>query len=374
MVKIRRYMAPLTRTSGRGNKQKYITIHETANRGRGANANAHARLQAGTNNRNASWHYQVDDREIVQSFDDNVRCWHAGATANNQSIAIEICVNSDGNYQRALDNAAALVAQLRKKYNIPWNRVVSHNFWTGKNCPTIMLSRRGQWDKFIAATNPNSASTVKPASSGSSSSSSGSSTPAPKYERRRTNQDNVPIRTHRNYRDDDNIVGYASTKGYRLNVVEDPPGGYTRVRWEVDGEYGNYWVATEHLDGGKHSTTSSTSTASSSSSSSSGTYPDVALPVTDSHTGASHAAWVYLMRHAVNRTDRNLTINIQRWLRDLGYYKGTVDGLFGPRTVRALQRFLQYKGLYKGVVDGQRGPMTIRAEIAYLNNQRKYLV
>lgn len=160
MENIRRHMAPLTRTSGRGNKQKYITIHETANRGRGANANAHARLQAGTNSRQASWHYQVDDTRIIQSFDDDVRCWHAGTKANNESIAIEICVNSDGAYDKALDNAAALVAQLRKKHNIPWNRVVSHKFWTGKNCPTIMLSRSGQWDKFIKATDPKGSNKV----------------------------------------------------------------------------------------------------------------------------------------------------------------------------------------------------------------------
>lgn len=174
MVKIRRHMAPLTRTSGRGNPCTYITIHETANRGRGAGAASHARLQAGTNSRQASWHYQVDDKEIVQSFDDNVKCWHAGAKANSQSIAIEICVNSDGDYNKALDNAAALVAHLRKKHGIPWNRVVSHNFWTGKNCPTIMLGRSGQWDKFIAATDPKGATKVS-SSSGSSSSSSSSS-------------------------------------------------------------------------------------------------------------------------------------------------------------------------------------------------------
>lgn len=160
MVKIRRHMAPLTRTSGRGNPCTYITIHETANRGRGAGAASHARLQAGTNSRQASWHYQVDDKEIVQSFDDNVKCWHAGAKANNESIAIEICVNSDGDYNKALDNAAALVAHLRKNHGIPWNRVVSHKFWTGKNCPTIMLSRKGQWDKFIKATDPKGSNKV----------------------------------------------------------------------------------------------------------------------------------------------------------------------------------------------------------------------
>lgn len=282
MVAIKRHSAPLSRTSGRGNTRKYITIHETANRGRGADANAHARLQAAGNSRQASWHYQVDDKVIIQSYDDDVRCWHAGATANNQSIAIEICVNSDGNYQKALDNAAALVAHLRKKHGIPWNRVVSHKFWTGKNCPTIMLSRKGQWDKFIKATDPKGSNKV-------STSTASTTKPKPKP---------------------------SAPKGKG--------------------------------------------------------YPHTALPVTSTHTGPSHDAWVYLMRHAVNRTDRNLTINIQRWLRDLGYYKGRVDGVFGPVTVRALQTFLRAKGLYKGRIDGQRGPMTIRAEIAYLNQQRKY--
>ena len=157
------------------------------------------------------------------------------------------------------------------------------------------------------------------------------------------------------------------------------PGGMNALRAAIKR---GYWKNKNWKPGGKVSTgTASSGTskpkpkkASKPSTSSGKTWPDVALPVTSKHTTASHNAWVYLMRHAVNRTDRNLTINIQRWLRDLGYYKGTVDGQFGPRTVRALQRFLQYKGLYKGVVDGDRGPMTIRAEIAYLNDQRQYLI
>ena len=151
------------------------------------------------------------------------------------------------------------------------------------------------------------------------------------------------------------------------------PGGMPALRKAIAR---GYWKNKNWKPGGKVSTGTATSKpkpkASKPSKSSGKTWPHVALPVTSKHTTASHNAWVYLMRHAVNRTDRNLTINIQRWLRDLGYYKGTVDGLFGPRTVRALQRFLQYKGLYKGVIDGQRGPMTIRAEIAYLNDQRQY--
>src|SRR5690625_8029207 len=81
-------------TYGDKNPKRYIVIHETANTRKGANANAHARLQASGNSRQASWHYHVDDNEIIQSFDDNKQCWHAGYKYNNlTSIEIEMCVN-----------------------------------------------------------------------------------------------------------------------------------------------------------------------------------------------------------------------------------------------------------------------------------------
>src|SRR5690625_7310015 len=101
------------------NTKKYIVIHETANTRKGANANAHARLQASGNSRQASWHYTVDDKEIVQSFDDNKQCWHAGNRKyNEQSIGIEICVNEDGDFKKAVDNAVKLTKYLMDKYNI----------------------------------------------------------------------------------------------------------------------------------------------------------------------------------------------------------------------------------------------------------------
>ena len=113
-------------------------------------------------------------------------------------------------------------------------------------------------------------------------------------------------------------------------------------------------------------------------------WPDVALPRTGSHTGASHRAWVALLAGNIGPDKKgykhsNLTVNFQRWLRDLGYYKGRVDGKFGGWTVEALQLFLRDKGFYKGLIDGRRtsysrsrGSMMIRAEIDYLNSQRKY--
>ena len=123
------------------NSKKYIVIHETANTRKGANANAHARLQASGNSRNASWHYTVDDKEIVQSFSDNAQCWHAGNKYYNQnSIGIEICVNSDGNFKKAVDNAVELTKQLMRKYNVPASRVIQHNQASGKDCPRYLRS------------------------------------------------------------------------------------------------------------------------------------------------------------------------------------------------------------------------------------------
>lgn len=101
-------------------------------------------------------------------------------------------------------------------------------------------------------------------------------------------------------------------------------------------------------------------------------YPAVAVPVTRSHTQASHNAWVYLMC-AINHKDADLGLALQKWLKGLGYYKGRLDGKFESLSVKALQRFLKAKGLYKGLLDGKRGAMTVAAEIAYLNSQRKYL-
>lgn len=140
-----------SRSHGRGNTMEYITIHETANTHTGANAQAHANLQANGNRREASWHYSVDDRNIIESFEDNIRVWHAGNKGNRSGIAIEICVNRDGNYKKVVDNAVALTKILMDKHNIPISKVKQHNYFTGKNCPTNL--RNGAkgitWSQFI---------------------------------------------------------------------------------------------------------------------------------------------------------------------------------------------------------------------------------
>ena len=152
VLKIRRQLQTnLAKTSGTGNPALWVTLHQTDNFSRGAGAAAHANLQSrlGTD---ASWHWQVDDIEAVQSYAENVRCWHAGdgrGHGNMSSIAIEMCVNPDANYEKTFDNGARLAAQIMKRHGIPMSRLVQHNHWSGKNCPS-QIRNRGEWARFRA--------------------------------------------------------------------------------------------------------------------------------------------------------------------------------------------------------------------------------
>ena len=123
-----------------------ITIHTTGNRNPRATAEAHARLQAhGNNGRKASWHYTVDEKEIWQSFKDNQKCWHTGTKPGNEnSIGIEICVNSQTGFANACKKAAWLTSALLKKYCLNMEDVTQHNHWSGKNCPAEL--RSGEWN------------------------------------------------------------------------------------------------------------------------------------------------------------------------------------------------------------------------------------
>lgn len=133
------------------NSRKDITIHETGNTKKGAGAAAHANLQ--TNGYSASWHWQVDDKMAIQSYPHTAQCWHAGdgrGRGNLQSIAIEICVNEDGHYMEAINNAIFLTKKIMAEENISIEHVVMHHEWSQKNCPSILRSgSRGiTWASF----------------------------------------------------------------------------------------------------------------------------------------------------------------------------------------------------------------------------------
>jgi N-acetylmuramoyl-L-alanine amidase CwlA len=136
---------------------RFVTIHETGNTRAGANARAHGNYLRGNDAaaRPVSWHYTTDDSEIRQHLPENEDAFHAGDGAgagNRQSIGIEICVNSDGNFAPAIDRTVELVADICRRRNIPIDNVVQHHRWCprNKNCPqNIRAGRPINWNTFI---------------------------------------------------------------------------------------------------------------------------------------------------------------------------------------------------------------------------------
>ncbi|MBC9785494.1 N-acetylmuramoyl-L-alanine amidase [Heliobacterium chlorum] len=130
----------------------FITVHNTGNSSAGADAAGHAAFIKSPGAGTTSWHFSVDDHQIIQHIPTNENAWHAGdggnGPGNRTSIGVEICENSDGNLAQAEANAIDLIIDLMKQYNIPLTNVVPHKHWTGKDCPHLILPR---WDAFIAS-------------------------------------------------------------------------------------------------------------------------------------------------------------------------------------------------------------------------------
>lgn len=156
MVKIKTQIAGTNSHYGGGNPATSITIHETDNWDEGANAQMHADYVNGDSP--SSYHYAVDDVEAIKILSHDIRAWHAGdgKTSNGgnmTSISIEICVNRDGNYLKAVQNTIELVRKLMKQENISPNKVYQHNHWSGKNCPrSLRDGNKGiNWNDFKQA-------------------------------------------------------------------------------------------------------------------------------------------------------------------------------------------------------------------------------
>ena len=126
-----------------GIKPLYIVVHDTGNIRRGANAAAH-RNYFNQGGRNASAHYFVDSEEIIQIVDDSFASWHCGdgrgryGITNSNSIGIELCINSDGDWSTTKSRALELIRYLMDKHSIPKDRVLRHYDASRKICPRTM--------------------------------------------------------------------------------------------------------------------------------------------------------------------------------------------------------------------------------------------
>lgn len=148
--------------NGRSSQVNYIVIHFTANNG--DNARGNLNYFSHKNERPASAHFFVDEKEYCQSVLESNTAYHCGGgrqgknggaffgkCTNSNSIGIEMCSRmKDGKYyfkDETINNCIELVKHLMDKYNIPIDRVIRHYDVTGKICPAPFVNDV-EWKKF----------------------------------------------------------------------------------------------------------------------------------------------------------------------------------------------------------------------------------
>ena len=125
-----------------------IVVHNTAN---DASANNEIKYMI-TNSNETSFHFAVDDKEVVQGIPLNRNAWHAGDShgkGNMEGIAIEICYSKSGGdrFIKAEQNAAKFIAQLLKERGWGIDKVTKHQDYSGKYCPHRTLDMG--WERFL---------------------------------------------------------------------------------------------------------------------------------------------------------------------------------------------------------------------------------
>ncbi|MED3574491.1 N-acetylmuramoyl-L-alanine amidase family protein [Cytobacillus praedii] len=130
---------------------EYITVHNTYN-----DASANNEVQYMINNTNqVSFHFAVDDKEVVQGIPVDRIAWHCGdgkGSGNQKSIGVEICYSKSGGtkYYQAEGLTIQFIAQLLKERGWGIDRVKKHQDWSGKYCPHRILDE-GRWQSFLDA-------------------------------------------------------------------------------------------------------------------------------------------------------------------------------------------------------------------------------
>lgn len=127
---------------------EFIVVHNTAN---DASANNEIEYMKSNNNK-VSFHYAVDDTEIVQGIPESRNAWHAGdgnGNGNRKGIAIEICYSKSGGerFDKAEENAAEFIASKLKEKSWGIDKVKKHQDFTNKYCPHRTLDYG--WERFL---------------------------------------------------------------------------------------------------------------------------------------------------------------------------------------------------------------------------------
>ena len=141
-----------------------IVIHNTANKATARNEVAYMHRSDSY----TSYHYAVDDQEIIQALRLDQNGWHASdgewGVGNREGIGFEICYSYDATdpndqyynsryrskFEKAQKNAADLTAYLLHElgWGLDLSRVTKHADYCDKWCPHRTLNDYG-WDYFL---------------------------------------------------------------------------------------------------------------------------------------------------------------------------------------------------------------------------------
>ena len=128
---------------------EFIVVHNTAN---DASAQNEVKYMISNNNQ-VSFHFAVDDKEVVQGLPLDRNAWACGDGANGKGnrkgIQIEICYSKSGGvrFENAEKNAAKFIAQLLKERGWGVDKVKKHQDFSNKYCPHRTLDKG--WASFV---------------------------------------------------------------------------------------------------------------------------------------------------------------------------------------------------------------------------------
>lgn len=128
---------------------EFIVVHNTAN---DATAENEVAYMIGNKNQ-VSFHYAVDDQEVVQGLPIDRNAWACGdganGTGNRKGIQVEICYSKSGGtrFDQAEKNAAHFIATLLRERGWGIEKVKKHQDFSNKYCPHRTLDKG--WNGFL---------------------------------------------------------------------------------------------------------------------------------------------------------------------------------------------------------------------------------
>ncbi|NCE79370.1 N-acetylmuramoyl-L-alanine amidase [Turicibacter sp. TS3] len=128
---------------------QFVVVHNTANDASAENEVAYMIR----NNNQVSFHYAVDDKEVVQGLPITRNAWACGdgssGNGNRKGIQVEICYSKSGGirFENAEKNAAQFIASLLKERGWSVDKVKKHQDFSKKYCPHRTLDKG--WVSFV---------------------------------------------------------------------------------------------------------------------------------------------------------------------------------------------------------------------------------